>query len=239
MSTLRFGGKMIKEKIYIEDIPAIVWGEKSSKAYIFVHGKMSNKESAEVFAGIAAGKGYQTISFDLPEHGERSNQEYKCNIMNGITDLTIIGDYSFRKWDKVSLFGCSLGAFFSLHAYRDMKFEKCLFQSPIVNMEYLIQQMFIWFNISEEQLRKQGEIPTPIDTMSWQYYMYVKEHPIDKWNVPTHILYGAKDNLQNYKAINDFASKFKCSLTVSENSEHSFMDENDEIIVATWLDNSI
>lgn len=230
---------MIKEKIYIESIPAIVWGEKSSKAYIFVHGKMSNKESAEAFATIAASKGYQTISFDLPEHGERSDQEYKCNIMNGIADLTQIGDYVFRKWEIVSLFGCSLGAFFSLHAYRDKNFENCLFQSPIVNMEYLIQQMFIWFNISEEQLRRQGEISTPIDTMSWLYYMYVKEHSIDKWTTPTHILYGEKDNLQCYGVIDDFASKFNCHLTVSENSEHPFMDESDKIIVETWMNSSI
>lgn len=159
--------------------------------------------------------------------------------MNGITDLTKIGDYVFRNWQTVSLFGCSLGAFFSLHAYRDKHFENCLFQSPIVNMEYLIRRMFVWFHISEEQLREQGEIPTPIDTMSWPYYMYVKEHPIDKWTTQTHILYGAKDNLQSRSVIDDFASEFNCHLTISENSEHPFMDESDGIIVATWMNNSI
>lgn len=230
---------MIKEKIYIESIPAIIWGEKSSKAYIFVHGKMSNKESAEAFAIVAASKGYQTISFDLPEHGERTDKEYKCNIMNGITDLSQIGDYAFNKWEIVSLFGCSIGAFFGLHAYGDRIFENCLFQSPIVNMEYLIQQMFTWFHISEEELRRQGEISTPVDTMSWLYYMYVKEHPIDKWTAPTHILYGVKDNLQSRRVIDDFTSKFNCQLTVSENSEHPFMEESDKIIVATWMINSI
>ncbi|MDF2944634.1 MAG: alpha/beta superfamily hydrolase [Herbinix sp.] len=230
---------MIKEKIYIESIPAVIWGEKSSKIYIYVHGKMSNKESAEDFAAIAACKGYQTISFDLPEHGERSDHEYICNIINGITDLTKISDYVFRNWETVSLFGCSLGAFFGLHAYRDKHFENCLFQSPIVNMEYLIQQMFIWFDISEEQLKRQGEILTPIDTMSWQYYMYVKEHPIDKWTTPTYILYGAKDSLQSISVIDDFASKFNCYLNVSENSEHPFMAEGDQIIVSTWMNRRI
>lgn len=230
---------MISDRIYIENIPAIIWGEKSSKAYIFIHGKMSNKESAVGFAKIAESKGYQTISFDLPEHGERTDYEYKCNIMNGITDLTKIGDYVFRNWKTVSLFGCSLGAFFSLHAYRDKHFENCLFQSPIVNMEYLIGQMFIWFDITEEKLRKQREIPTPIDTMSWPYYQYVKEHPIDKWTTETHILYGAKDNLQSPSVINDFASEFNCHLTIYENSEHPFMDESDGIIVTTWMNDSI
>ncbi|MDF2510138.1 MAG: alpha/beta superfamily hydrolase [Herbinix sp.] len=231
--------KMIKEKIYIEYIPTIIWGEKSNKAYIFVHGKMSNKESAEAFAAIAASKGYQTISFDLPEHGERADQDDSCDIINGITDLTHIGDYVFRNWDTVSLFGCSLGAFFSLHAYREKHFENCLFHSPIVNMEYLIQQMFLWFHISEEDLRAQGKIPTPIDTMSWLYYTYVKEHPIVKWTSPTHILYGAMDNLQSRKIIDDFCDKFNCQLTVSENSEHPFMEECDKTIVEAWMNCSI
>jgi alpha-beta hydrolase superfamily lysophospholipase len=230
---------MMKKKIYLENIPVIIWGEKSNKAYIFVHGKMSNKESAEAFAEIAASKGYQTISFDLPEHGERTDKQYKCNIANGIADLNQIGEYVFKKWKTVSLFGCSLGAFFSLHAYLDKHFENCLFQSPIVNMEYLIQQMFIWFNISEKQLKEKGEILTPVDTMSWPYYLYVKEHPIGKWTTPTHILYGAKDNLQSREVIDEFVRNFDCQLMVSQNSEHPFMNESDRTIVETWMKNNI
>jgi len=230
---------MLKEKIYIGNIPVIILGEKSNKAYIFVHGKMSNKESAQAFAEIANSKGYQTISFDLPEHGERTDKGYKCNIMNGIADLTQVGDYVFDNWKSVSLFGCSLGAFFSLHAYSNRHFNNCLFQSPIVDMEYLIRQMFLWFHITEEELKAKGEMITPIDTMSWLYYMYVKEHTIDKWTAPTHILYGAKDNLQSRKVINEFVDKFNCRLTVSENSEHPFMNEHDEAIVETWMRNNL
>ena len=74
-------------KFYIGKIPVIIWGVKSGKAYIYVHGKMSDKESAETFARIAENKGYQTISFDLPEHGERKSENYRCDIWNGISDL--------------------------------------------------------------------------------------------------------------------------------------------------------
>lgn len=35
--------------------------------------KNGNKEEALFFADIAERKGYQTISFDLPSHGERKN----------------------------------------------------------------------------------------------------------------------------------------------------------------------
>ena len=95
---------------------------------------MSDKESAEAFAQIAESKGYQTISFDLPEHGERKNQGYRCDIWNGISDLHQISSYTFANWNFVSLFACSLGAYFSLQAYKNITFEKCLFLSPIVNM---------------------------------------------------------------------------------------------------------
>lgn len=117
-------------KFYIGKIPVIIWGVKSDKAYIYVHGKMSDKESAETFAWIAENKGYQTISFDLPEHGERKSENCRCDIWNGISDLHQISFYTFANWKSVSLFACSLGAYFSLQAYKDIIFEKCFFQSP-------------------------------------------------------------------------------------------------------------
>lgn len=222
-------------KINIGRIPAVIWGEKSDKVYIFVHGKMSCKESAGLFAKIAEEKGYQTISFDLPAHGERQGEKRKCDIWNGKEDLKEVGDYVFSKWERISLFGSSLGAFFSLHAYRDRKFENCLFQSPILDMEYLIHQMFIWFDVSEPILEEKREIETPVDILSWDYYTFVKENPIVKWNVPTHILYGLKDNLQSLKVIEDFTKKFCSVITVSENSEHPFMDESDAPVVENWM----
>jgi alpha-beta hydrolase superfamily lysophospholipase len=80
-------------KIEVGNIPSILWGELSDKIYIFVHGKMLNKESAQEFAEIAIERGYQVLSFDLPEHGERKDTNYKCNVWNGVHDLEVIGTY--------------------------------------------------------------------------------------------------------------------------------------------------
>ena len=41
---------MDKQYIKIGHIPAVIYGEKSEKAYIFVHGKCGRKEEAESFA---------------------------------------------------------------------------------------------------------------------------------------------------------------------------------------------
>ena len=219
----------------INTIPALVWGEPSDKVLLCVHGKMGFKECVEGIAEIAQEKGYQTISFDLPQHGERKDEVERCDIWNGIRDLTLVGDYVFSRWKEVSLYACSLGAYFSLHAYPKREFKQCLFQSPILDMEYLIGQMMLWFDVSEERLCREQEVNTPIDVLSWNYFQYVKDHPVSKWNIPTCILYAGKDNLQSRDVVTDFASRFGCSLTVSEQSEHPFMDEGDGPVVERWL----
>ena len=76
------------EKFIVEDIPAVLWGEPSAKIYIYVHGKQGYKEYAEAFAKIAEDKGYQTLSFDLPKHGERKEAPEPCDIWQGISGRT-------------------------------------------------------------------------------------------------------------------------------------------------------
>lgn len=218
----------------LDDIPAILWGEDSNRVYVHVHGKMSRKEYAESFAAIAETKGYQTLSFDLPEHGERTDSK-RCDVWDGVSDLRTISDYAFANWERVSLYACSIGAYFSLNAYNTMPFEKALFQSPIVDMERLVKNMMLWSDVTEAELESKKEIPSPVDTLRWDYYQYIISHPITQWNIPTAILYGGKDNLQPEESVRAFAEKFGCSLTVSENSEHPFMAQSDALIVENWL----
>lgn len=225
---------MKTQKFMLGDIPAILWGEDSNRVYVNVHGKMSRKEFAESFAAIAETKGYQTLSFDLPEHGERTDSK-RCDVWDGVSDLRTISDYAFANWERVSLYACSIGAYFSLNAYNTMPFEKALFQSPIVDMERLVKNMMLWSGVTEAELESKKEIPSPVDTLRWDYYQYIISHPITQWNIPTAILYGGKDNLQPEESVRAFAEKFGCSLTVSENSEHPFMAQSDALIVENWL----
>lgn len=225
---------MKKEILYIDCIPAILWGKTSEKIYIHVHGKMSRKEYAKQFAIIAQKKGYQTLSFDLPEHGERTDT-YRCDVWNGMHDLNVIANYVFEKWKYVSLFACSLGAYFSLNTYVEKNFDKCLFQSPIVDMKWLVENMMMWSGVTEKQLEKEKEIVTDIDTLRWDYYQYIQANSINRWPFRTSILYGGKDNLQQIESIHSFVDKFNCTLTVSEQSEHLFMNPLDYGIVEQWL----
>lgn len=219
----------------IDGIPSLIWGREAERVYIHVHGKMSRKEFAEDFAVIAEEKGYQTLSFDLPEHGERAGEhEYRCDIWNGTRDLKLIADYAFNRWRLVCLFGSSLGAFFSLHAYRGLPIEKCLFQSPIVDMEFLVKKMMGQFGITEDELREKGEVSNPVDPLRWDYYQHVKANPITVWEIPTAVLYGERDWFQSWEVIHRFTQAFGCGLTVAPGSEHAFMGEGDGRIVEKW-----
>lgn len=231
--------KMRKERITIENIPALVWGREADKVLLCVHGKMGSKDVFAQIAEIAEQKGYQTLSFDLPQHGERQEEAARCDVWNGIRDLNAMGDYAFRRWKHVSLYACSLGAYFSLQAYPEREFEQCLFQSPIVDMEYLVGQMMTWFDVTEERLEVEGEIDTPIDPLRWDYWQYIRNHPVNTWHVPTHILFAGKDNMQTLHIMNDFAERFGVTVQVAQESEHPFMGEGDGEIVNRWLQNCL
>lgn len=229
---------MIKQNLKIENIPAILWGDKSDKLFVVVHGNMSNKadDLVIVFAEEAIKKGYQVLSFDLPEHGDRKDENYKCKVQNCVKDLNTIMCYAQLLSNNISIFACSMGAYFSLSAYKNLLFKQCLFLSPVLNMERLINNMMIWFNVSESRLKLEKEISTPSgQTLYWDYYCYVKEHPIVDWNSPTSILYGSEDNLCEFDVVSAFVKSFDCDLRVMEQGEHYFHTEEQLKFFRQWL----
>lgn len=230
---------MHTKKISINGIPALIWGKESDQVYIHVHGKMSRKEYAEGFAQIAEEKGFQTLSFDLPEHGERTGGKERCDVWNGVHDCLSVAAFADKNWKRVSLMACSIGAYFSLQAFSGRTFDRCLFTSPIVDMEWLVRKMMDITGVDERELEKRQEIPTEIDPLRWDYYQYILSHPIVRWDASTAILYGGKDSLQPLHSVQSFSNRFGAELTVSPESEHSFLSESDLIITARWLRENI
>lgn len=232
------GAKMIKENILIDNIPAILWGGKSRKLFIAVHGNMSSKSDVpiSILAEEAIYLGYQVLSFDLPEHGDRKEEETLCKVQNCVSDLEKIMEYARAQADSISLFANSMGAYFGLLAYKDENLKQSLFLSPVVDMKRIITNMMKWLNITEERLKEEQEIETSIgQTLYWDYYQYVNENPISKWDSPTSILYGKKDNLSEYEVLKDFVTAYTCNLEIAENAEHYFNTEEDLSIYRNWL----
>lgn len=229
---------MKTEFLKINGIPAIIWGAKSDRVIIAVHGNMSNKADVpiKILADEAELKGYQVLSFDLPEHGERKNENTPCKVQPAVSELKSIMEYAKQNWESISLFANSIGAYFSLMAYKDEKIEKALFLSPVVDMRRIIENMMKWFDVSEEKLKAEKEIPTPVgQRLYWDYYCFVKENPVCKWNAKTFILYGGKDDLCEKDVIAGFTEKFGCGLEIAENEEHYFHTEKQLLILKNWI----
>ena len=234
---------MKTERIKINDIPSTIWGEKSNKVYIAVHGNMSNKEDRviKILAEKVVSKGYQLLSFDLPEHGERKDDKaYLCKVQNCVKDLEQIIEYVKKEYEEINLWACSMGAYFSLISYKDEDIKQCLFLSTVVNMKVIIDNMMLLSSVTEEVLKEKQEIKTDFEqNLYWDYYKFVKENPIINWDKKTYILYGNKDNLQEEKIINDFCTEFNCDLSVLENGEHFFHTEEQLEFYRNWLDEVI
>ena len=140
-----------------------------------------------------------------------------------------------NEYEKIILIANSIGAFFCMNADISEWIEKAYFISPIVDMEKLILNMMSWANVTEEELKIKGIIPTSFgEDLSWKYLCFVREHPV-QWKVPTNILYGGKDNLTSYETITAFAEKYNCKLTVMENGEHWFHTETQMQFLDNWI----
>lgn len=231
------------ERVWIENIPAVIWGENKEKVFIAVHGNKSNNEDKviKILAKEGIKKGYSVLSFDLPKHGERIDiLNYPCKVQNCIKDLDEIMKYAKEKWKEISLFACSMGAYFSLIQYKEEDLKEVLFLSPVVNMERIIENMMKWFDISEKRLEFEKEVQTPIgEKLYFDYYTFVKSCPIKKWDKNTSILYGEKDKLCEFEIINKFSEDYNCDLVLCEEAEHFFHNEKEINFYKEWLGEKI
>ncbi len=140
-------------------------------------------------------------------------------------------------YDKIILIANSIGAFFAMNADIEEEIFQAYFISPIVDMEKIIKNLMEINKISEEDLQREGTIQIPFgEKLSWEYLKYVRENPL-KWNVPTKILYGEKDNLTTLETIKNFADKHNAEVTIMENGEHWFHTEEQIKFLNAWIKN--
>ena len=229
---------MRKEKITIDNIPAMLWGEPKRTVFIAVHGNMSDKEDTVIeMLAEKVTKSCQVLSFDLPEHGDRKRDtSILCNPQNCINDLKKIMQYAKLEYNDINLWACSMGAYFSMLAYKDEELEDCLFLSPIVNMKVIIDDMMKKASVTEEMLKEKREIKTDFGpTLYWDYYEFVKNNPVPEWETPSFIMYGKNDALQSEEIIKKFCEEHNGFLTEYEEGEHFFHTDDQLEFYESWL----
>ena len=121
---------MKQECLKIGQTPAIIYGDASTHAWLFVHGMGGNKTEAEPFAALT---GAQVLAIDLPGHGERKDMA-GFNPWTAAPELRTVMDYMRTRWRAISLQANSIGAYFSMLALSDQVLQKALLVSPVVNM---------------------------------------------------------------------------------------------------------
>ena len=190
---------------------------------IYIHGKGGSAAESEHYTSLFPD--YDVIGLDYKNFTPwETGKEIHAAVEKQKTE-----------YDSVILIANSIGAFFSMNAEIDCLIEKALFISPIVDMEKLITDMMTWTNVTEEELESSGVIPTSFgEDLSWEYLCYVRSHPI-RWNCPTAVLYGSRDDLTSYETISTFAEKHHADLTVMINGGHWFHTEEQMRFLDEWI----
>ena len=207
---------MKKQNLTLAGVPAILYGERSRKVYLYVHGKNGCKEEAERFAQTACSAGWQLLPWAV------------------VPEIQAVYARMQPVWPHIRLYGVSIGAWLAMQALRAEKPEKALFVSPVVDMETLILSMMQGAHVTEEQLKAAGEIPTEMgETLSWPYLCWVREHPL-QWHTPTQVLYGDKDALTSRAVMERFRQQSGAHLTILQGGEHWFHTSVQMAAVQTW-----
>ena len=193
------------------------------KAVLYIHGKGGNAAEAEHYRPLFPD--WDVFGLDYSSQTPWEAKEEFPQLFRRLC----------RGYDSVGVIANSIGAFFTMNALADQKIQRAYFISPVVNMEKLILDMKSWANVTEDQLRARRKIETAFgETLSWEYLCYVRQHPVH-WTVPTHILYGDKDNLTTLETVSAFAKQTGATLTVMKDGEHWFHTPEQMGFLDEWI----
>ena len=117
---------MKKQELTLAGVPAILYGERSRKVYLYVHGKNGCKEEAERFANTACAAGWQVLAIDLPEHGARKDRPEQLLPWAVVPEIQAVYARMQPVWPHIRLYGVSIGAWLAMQALRAEKLEKAL-----------------------------------------------------------------------------------------------------------------
>lgn len=228
---------MEEKRIKIGIIPAVIYGEKADKVYLYIHGKLGQKEEAADLAEIVCPNGFQVLAVDMPGHGERKEEIERFLPWEIVPELQMVMEWAKERWQSVSIRANSIGAYFSMLSFAEDTLENVLFVSPILDMVQLIENMMLWTGVSVSDLEKQKRIETPFgETLDWTYYQYAKSHVIRKWDHPTKILYAGKDNMTSRDTVESFAREHHVKLEVMEEGEHFFHTPEQLKVLRRWTE---
>ncbi len=190
---------------------------------VYIHGKGGFAEEAEHYKPLFTSCKVIGLSYK-----SNTPMEAKKEFLNFFTEQR-------KGCDSLKIIANSIGAFFAMSSLNKTIIDSAWFISPIVDMEKLICNMMTAANVTEEELKEKSEIATDFgEVLSWDYLCYVRNNPI-KWNVPTQILYGDRDNLTDINTVSNFAKQIGAGLTIMNGGEHWFHTDRQMRFLDNWI----
>ena len=216
--------------------PYLCYGQTSDQVCLFLHGQSGHKEEGERFAQIANPKGWQVVTIPIcPSTDSAAGGSGTLPALGGVPELEQVWQELQGRWKRIALRANSIGAWLAMLALAGKPVDTCLFVSPVVDMESLIQTMMTWAGVTEERLEREREIPTDFgQTLSWDYLKYVRQHPVHALSAHTNILYGDQDNLVPQPVVECFARAEGAHLTVYPGGEHWFHTPEQMKVMGAW-----
>ena len=197
------------------------------KCVLYVHGMGGSPSEAENFRKDCPGFEVVGVEYD---------GSFPAKARDGIRSAY---DTVRAEYDSVPVIANSIGAYFTMLALHGRDVAKALFISPILDMERVILDMMRRAGVSEDELRRKGEIVTASgEILSWEYLCFVRENPVT-WSVPTEILYAGHDSITSRETVNEFVSRHDARLTVLEDGEHWFHTEEQVAFLDGWIRGNI
>ena len=137
---------MKRQTVTLAGVPAVLYGERSRRAYLYLHGKNGCKEEAERFAATACEAGWQVLAIDLPEHGARKNSPERLLPWVVVPELQAVYARMKPVWAHIRLYGVSIGAWLAMQALQGL---------------YAIGSGGLWGKGLGNSIQKLGKIPEP------------------------------------------------------------------------------
>lgn len=225
---------MKAEPFFIGRVPAVLYGEKSEDLFLFVHGLGGSHEEGARFAEVACPLGYRVLAVDLPQHGGRRDGRPLVPWV-AVPELQEVFRYAAERYARLSVRAISIGAWLSLVAFSGCRVEKCLFSSPLLDMERMILSMMQAAGVSEQRLSAEREIPVPGgQTLSWEYLCWVREHPASALCPNTALLRATGDEMIPRDTVTDFAVRNAARLTEYPGGQHWLHTPEEMTAMAAW-----
>ena len=198
-------------------------GGRTSDTVVYVHGKGGSPVESERYRPLFPGCRVLGLDYraSTPREAGRELRDELVRLNPGAEPVILIAN--------------SIGACFSLYAGIEDLVRRAYFISPVLDLEGLIRGMMAAENVTEEELRARGRIPTAFgEELSWEVLCFLREHP-PSWRVPTQILWGSRDTLTPYEAARTFALEHGAGLTVMEGGEHWFHTAAQLSFLDAWI----